>query len=101
MSKKRDYENKVREKLNELEAEIEALREHVKEMEAELLPEQEEHFQRLHKLEAATKAKFRELVESGEEAYESVRSNLEEYWSSLGREVKAFDKKIKDGDTTL
>ncbi|MCG8415653.1 MAG: hypothetical protein MI746_15665 [Pseudomonadales bacterium] len=101
MSKKRDYEDKVREKLNELEAEIEALREHVKEMEAELLPEHEEHFERLHALQAVTKAKFKELVDSSEETYDTVRSKLEEYWSSLGREVKAFDQKVKDGESTL
>lgn len=98
MNKKKEYEARVREKLNELEAEIDALRDHVKAMEAELLPEHEEHFQRLHNLEAATKAKFQELVESSEEAYESLQDKLEDYWASLGREVRAFDQKVKEQD---
>ena len=96
MTSKKQYEEQVREKLQQLESEIEALRDHVKNIEHELLPEHKEHFQKLHELESATKAKFEELVESSDEAFESVRDNLEEYWSSLGREVKAFDQKLKE-----
>ena len=96
MTSKKQYEEQVREKLKQLESEIDALRDHVKTIEHELLPEHKEHFQKLHELEAATKAKFAELLESSEEAFESARDNLEEYWSSLGREVKAFDLKIKE-----
>lgn len=96
MSSKKQYEEQVAEKLRQLESEIDALRAHIKSIEHELAPEHREQFQKLHELESATKAKFQELVESSDEAFDSMRENLEEYWSSLGREIKAFDLKINE-----
>lgn len=98
MSSKKQYEEQVAEKLKQLESEVDALRAHIKAIEHELTSEHKEQFQKLHELEATTRAKFEELVESGDEAFDSMRENLEEYWSSLGREIKAFDLKIKDRD---
>jgi prefoldin subunit 5 len=96
MSSKKQYEEQVAAKLKQLESEVDALRDHIKSIEHELAPEHREQFQKLQELEAATKAKFDELVESGDEVFDSMRENLEEYWSSLGREIKAFDLKIKE-----
>jgi chromosome segregation ATPase len=96
MSSRKQYEEKVKQKLQELELEIEKLKAQLKEVEAELVPEHHEKFQELHALQNKAKQKFDELVEAGDDAFESLQENMEEYWSSLGREIKAFDIKFQD-----
>lgn len=95
MSRKQ-YEKEVKEKLEELASEIDQLRAHLKQMEDELDDEHHEAFAKLHELQEDTRRIFHELVEASDESYESAKAKMEDYWSSLGREIKAFDRKIKD-----
>lgn len=95
MSRKQ-YQQEVKEKLEELAGEIDQLRDHIKQMEAELDDEHHEAFAKLHELQEDTRRVFHELVEASDESYEATKTKMEDYWSSLGREIKAFDRKIKD-----
>lgn len=95
MSRKK-YEEDVRKKLDELAAEIDQLGQHIKQIEDELDDEHHEHFAKLHDLQDETRRIFHEMVEASDEAYESAKTRLENYWSTLGREIKAYDRKLND-----
>ncbi|MDA1369698.1 MAG: hypothetical protein O2971_02920 [Proteobacteria bacterium] len=95
MSRRKEYEENVQEKLKELEAEIVKLKCHVKEVEAELLKKHHKKFEELHILQAKAKDKFAELLEAGDDAFDHLQENMEEYWNSVGREMKAFEDFFK------
>lgn len=91
MSKRKAYEEQVREKLKELEAEVDRLKEQIKSTEAELLPEHHSKLETLHSLQEETKAKFNELVDASDEAWEELQDGVEKYWKALGNELKAYE----------
>lgn len=91
MSRRREYEEKVKAKLAELEVEIDRLRDQVKSAEAELIPEHHSKIEELHALKETAKQKFSELVEASEESWEHLQQGMEHYWESLGNELKAFE----------
>jgi len=95
MSKKRDYEDQVRAKLEELEREIDLLKAKVKVAEAELAPEHQEKVEKLHNMKEEAKEKFQELVEASDDAWEHLQEGVEHYWTALGNEMKAFDNYFK------
>jgi len=95
MSRKK-YEQEVQQKLDALTAEINDLKAHIEKLEHDLDDEHHEAFAKLRDLEDDTKRVFHEMVEAGDDSYHKLQSRLEDYWSSLGREVKAFDRKLKD-----
>jgi len=92
MSSRKEYEEKVKAKLAELEAEIDRLRDQVKNAEAELLPEHHSRIENLHALKEKAMEKFSELVEASDESWEHLQQGMEHYWESLGNELKAFEK---------
>ena len=77
MSKRKLYEDQVREKLRELEAEVDKLKAKIENTEADLLPEHRSKMEALHSLQEETKAKFNELLEAGDEVSPVLR--IEEY----------------------
>ena len=95
MSRKK-YEEEAREKLKELEAEVDRLREHIKEAEQALEPKHHEGMEKLIELHTQVKDVFHEMLDAGDDAFESAQSRMEQYWSSLGREIKAYDQTLKD-----
>lgn len=97
MSRKQ-YEEDVRKKLDELAKEIDQLSQHIKSIEHELDDEHHEGFAKLRDLQADTSRLFHELLEAGDDAFASAQSKLEDYWSTLGREIKAYDQKLKGKD---
>ena len=96
MSKRKLYEDQVREKLKELEGEVDKLKAKIESTEAELLPEHHSKIESLHALQAETKAKFDELLEAGDEAWEELQDGVEKYWKALGNELKAYDGDSSD-----
>jgi hypothetical protein len=96
MSQRHEIEEKVRQKLKELESEIESLREQLEGITAELLPDHEDRFKKLHALHDKSCNKLDELLEASDESFEAVQETMEEYWSSVGREMRAFDLKLRD-----
>ncbi|NKB33638.1 MAG: hypothetical protein GKR91_11125 [Pseudomonadales bacterium] len=96
MSQRKQYEVKVKQKLEDLEREIDKLKDQVEEMAEDLVSEEHENLQKLQALSKKTRGKFEELLEASDEAFETMQDNLEEYWASVGREMKAFDVKVND-----
>ena len=95
MSRRREYEDQVRAKLEELEREIDLLRAKVKVAESELAPEHHDRVDKLHKLKEEAKEKLHELAEASDEAWEDFQEGVEHYWTALGNEVKAFENFFK------
>jgi len=95
MSRRREYEDQVRARLEELEREIDLLRAKVKVAESELAPEHHDGFDRLNKLKEEAREKLHELAEASDEAWEELQDGVEHYWTALGNEVKAFDNFFK------
>lgn len=95
MSRKQ-YEQEVQKKLDELSAEIDELKAHIDKVEHELDDEHHEAFAKLRDLEDDTRRVFHEMMAAGDESFHNLQKQLEEYWSSLGREIKAYDRKLKD-----
>jgi chromosome segregation ATPase len=95
MSKRREYEDQVRAKLEELEREIDLLKAKVKVAEAELAPEHHDKIDKLHELKEEAREKLHELIEAADDAWEDLQDGVEHYWSALGNEVKAFDNYFK------
>ena len=95
MSSKREYEDQVRAKLEELEREIDLLKAKVKVAEAELAPEHHEKVNKLHDLKEEAKEKLHELVEASDDAWEHLQDGVEHYWTAIGNEMKAFDNYFK------
>lgn len=96
MSKRKLYEDQVREKLRELEAEVDKLKAKIENTEADLLPEHRSKMEALHSLQEETKAKFSELLEAGDEAWEGLQDGVEKYWRALGNELKAYEGDSSD-----
>ena len=93
MSSRKDYEEKLKSKLELLEQDIDALKAKVKEVEGDL--EHEEQVEKLHKMKEEAKQKFHELIEASDDAWEDLQDGVEHYWTALGNEVKAFENFFK------
>lgn len=91
MSKRKDVEKEMRQKLDSLEAEIERLRMQIDTVEAERAAEQHRRIQALLELKAKARSKFAEMLDASEEAWEEVQSGLEHYWSAVGNEMKSYE----------
>jgi len=90
MSKRKSYEDRLREKLEALEHEVDKLKTDISDMEAQLLPERHDRLEKLHALMDETKEKFHELIYASDEVFEELKEGMEHYWESLGRELKAY-----------
>jgi peptidoglycan hydrolase CwlO-like protein len=92
MSGRKEYEQKVKQKLEDLEREIDALREKVKSTEAELTSDHHGRMEKLHELKEEVADKIDDLLEAGDDAWEEIQEGVEHYWKALGNELKAFDE---------
>lgn len=94
---RKEYEDTCRTRLEEMEREVERLRAHIKEIEAEHGEDTEHHrhFQQIHGMNEDAKRTYQDLQKADDKTYDNHKSKLEQYWSSLGREIKAYDQKLK------
>ena len=90
------YEEQLQKKLHDLEVEVDRLQAHIKAMSSELEAEHHKKFADLRDLHARTRHAFHQLLNASDKKFESAKSNLEGYWNSLGREIKAYDRKLKE-----
>ena len=93
MSHRKDYEESLKAKLEQLENDIDALKAKVKDVEDDL--EHGEKVEKLHDLKEEAKEKLHELMEASDDAWEDLQEGMEHYWSALGNEVKAFENFFK------
>lgn len=45
----------------------------------------------LNEMEERAEARLKELREAGDDSWENLKTDVETYWDSLGRELKAYD----------
>jgi len=83
MSMKDAYYQKLKAKLDEWSAEIDALKAKANQMDAEARIGLEEEIQRLRAQQKTAQAKLDELRQSGEGAWEDLKAGLETAWDTL------------------
>lgn len=47
----------------------------------------------LNEMEEKAEARLNKLREAGDDSWENLKTDVEKYWDSLGRELKAYDPK--------
>lgn len=92
MSRRREYEEQVRARLLELEAEVDDLKQKIQQAEAELAPQHHSKLEDIRALQKKFVAQLEELAEASDESWEHLKDGLEHYWSALGKELKSFEK---------
>ena len=90
MKSRKEYEKAARARLDELEAEVSKLRKQASHVREEFIEEHREKMDELHELNAKAREKFDELVDASEEVWKETQKGLEQYWTSLGNELKAY-----------
>ncbi len=94
MSRK-NYEEEIADRLKILDAAVQQLREDLDKLEDEMSEEQKAQFSQLDNLHKRSKSTFKELVQASDEKFDDVQDRMEQYWRSLGREIKAFDDQLR------
>lgn len=92
MSGRREYEDRVRVRLAELEAEVDSLKQKIKQAESELAPAHHSRLEDIQALKHKVAAKLDELAEASDESWEHLKDGVEHYWAAIGQELKAFEK---------
>jgi len=90
MNKRKVFEDKVKHKLQDLEKEVDRLKDEIKNDGAKLLPEHLSKMESLHAMMDESREKFHELVDASDEAFEGLQEGMEHYWIALGNELKAY-----------
>ncbi len=96
MSKRAEYEETVKQRFAELEAEIDRLKEQLTNAEAELLPEHHSKFEGLHDLQSKVRGKLSELLAASDEAFEELQEGMEHYYKAVGNEMMSYQVKRDD-----
>jgi len=94
MSRK-NYEEEIADRLKILETAVHQLREELNKLDDELSEDQIAQFSELDELRKRSRSTFQELVDASDEKFDDVQDRMEQYWRSLGREIKAFDDQLK------
>ncbi|MFW6345484.1 MAG: coiled coil domain-containing protein [Halomonas sp.] len=89
MSNRDAYEQKLRAKLDEWQAEIDKLRAQARGAEADARLEQEREAERLEAKREEVREKLDELREAGDDAWDDVRQGAERAWEAMSG---AFEK---------
>ena len=89
MTSRKEYEKKVKSRLEELERDIEHLKVKVRTAEADLT--EQARVAKLHAMKEEAKEKLDELLNAEDDAWEDLQTGLESYWRSLGNELKAYE----------
>lgn len=91
MTTKRDIERKLEEQLDALGGKIDKLDAMIKQKQEQASELEIEAMQNLVAMRSAAKTKLHHFKESGEDKWEEVSAGLEQYWQSLGKELKAYE----------
>ncbi len=89
MSSRKNYEEKLKFKLEQLERDIEELMAKVKDVEDDL--EHEKKVEKLRDMKDEARKRLHQLMKASDDAWEDLQEGAEHYWSALGNEVKAFE----------
>ena len=91
MTTKKDIERKLEEQLDALSDKIDELDAMFKQEQEQASELEIKAMQNLVAMRSTAKTKLHHFKESGEEKWEEVSSGLDQYWQSLGKELKAYE----------
>lgn len=94
MSEYKNYREKFKAQIDEWEAELDVLKAKARKKAVDFKIEHQKEINELEKRIEKGKVKLRELSEKGEEAWESMRKNLEETFDSLSERFNEFRSKF-------
>ena len=95
MSKRDEYVRKLQEKLGKWNAEIDALAARAAEAKAGARSEYMEQIEALKAKQAVAREKIEELQQSGESAWEDLKSGVELAWTALGEAIDSARSRFK------
>ena len=91
MSNREAYEQKLRAKLDEWQAEIDKLKAQARGADADARIEREKEAERLEERREEVRRKLEELREAGDDAWDDIRAGAERAWESMS---DAFEKVV-------
>jgi uncharacterized coiled-coil DUF342 family protein len=95
MINKDEYIRKMKEKLDELTAEINTLSAKADEVKADIKNEYHEQIESLKVKQATSRQKIEELQQAGEGAWEDVKSGVELAWTAMGEAIDSARSRFK------
>lgn len=95
MSSRDEYIRKMQAKLEEWNAEIDALTAKADKVTADVKNEYNEQIESLKAKQAAARQKIEELQQAGEGAWEDLKSGIELAWSAIGEAIDSARSRFK------
>jgi hypothetical protein len=93
MSNRKNAEQEIELKLHNYKLAIARLREQGRDLSNEARAAIVKDLNKLEEMEKLAGARLIELRDASEESWERIRTEVDSYWDSLGRELKAYDPK--------
>jgi hypothetical protein len=93
MSNRKNAEQEIELKLHNYKLAIARLREQGRDLSNEARAAIVKDLNKLEEMEKLAEARLIELRDASEESWERIRTEVDSYWDSLGRELKAYDPK--------
>jgi hypothetical protein len=93
MSNRKNAEQEIEFKLHNYKLAIARLREQGRDLSNEARAAIVKDLNKLEEMEKLAEARLIELRDASEESWERIRTEVDSYWDSLGRELKAYDPK--------
>ena len=94
MKTKKEIERKLEEQLDSLSKQIDTLESKMKQEQDRASELERKTVLNLIAMRNKAQTKLHSFKESGEEKWEELSAGLEQYWDSLGTELKAYDGRI-------
>lgn len=91
MSTRTNVEKEIEMRLINYRLAIARLRDKESEVSDEARATIERKLAELDEMEATAQSRLKELRESEDDSWENLKNEVEDYWDSLGRELKAYD----------
>lgn len=95
MSKKEAYEQKLQAQLDEWSAEIAKLKAKADGAEADAQLEYYKNFEELQSMQETAANKLAEFKDAGDDAWEDLKTGIDNAWGSLGNALKSAASKFK------
>jgi len=93
MSDRKNAEQEIELKLHNYKLAIFRLRDQGRDLSNEARAAIEKDMNKLEDMEKLAQARLIELRDASEESWKRIRTEVDSYWDSLGRELKAYDPK--------
>jgi uncharacterized coiled-coil DUF342 family protein len=95
MSKRDEYIEKMKAKLDELNAGISRLEAKARESDSDLRIKYEDEVQKMKQRRSEAKAKLDEFQQAGKDAWQDLKTGLQGAWDSLDSAIKSANERFK------